>query len=95
MVNLMVLTHKNMRSNPINILLTGITVADYLVMVEYIPFTIHMYLMDEQDRNQEERVSFLPGLNCLKYQKTQTKFAIFPKLRKVKNGLCNENIIFC
>ena len=95
MVNILVLTHKDMRSNPINLILTGIAVADCLVMIEYIPFTIHMYLMDDQDRNQEERVSFLPGLNCLRYQKTQTKFAIFPKLTKVNNGLSNKNIIFC
>ena len=57
MVNLMVLTSKNMRSNPINLILTGIAVADCLVMMEYIPFTINMYLMNTQGKDKEERVS--------------------------------------
>ena len=50
LVNILVLTHKDMRTNPISLILTGIAVADYLVMVEYIPFNIHMYLMDDQKR---------------------------------------------
>ena len=58
LINILVLTHKDMRSIPINLILTGIAVADCLVMVEYIPFTIHMYLMDGQKRDREERVSF-------------------------------------
>ena len=37
LLNILVLTHKDMRSNPINLILTGIAVADCLVMVEYIP----------------------------------------------------------
>ena len=52
MMNLLVLTHKDMRSNPINLILTGIAVADCLVMMEHIPFTIHMYLMDKMERDQ-------------------------------------------
>lgn len=43
-----------MRSNPINLLLTGIAVADMMVMVEYIPFALHMYLL--QNRNIEVKV---------------------------------------
>ena len=58
MVNMLVLTHKDMRLNPINIILTGIAVADCLVMVEYIPFNIHMYLLDDQMREKEEKVSY-------------------------------------
>ena len=54
--NILVLTHKDMRTNPINLILTGIAVADCLVMVEYIPFTFHMYLLDNWDRDQEEKV---------------------------------------
>ena len=57
MVNMLVLTHKDMRLNPINIILTGIAVADCLVMVEYIPFNLHMYLLDDQMREKEEKVS--------------------------------------
>ena len=37
-----------MRRNPINIILTGIAVADLLMMVEYIPFAAHMYLLKYQ-----------------------------------------------
>ena len=43
------------RGNPINLLLTGIALADCLVMLEYIPFTTHMYLLNK--RNREEQVS--------------------------------------
>ena len=54
--NILVLTHRDMKMNPINMILTGIAVADCLVMVEYIPFTIHMYLLQNFDRDQEEKV---------------------------------------
>ena len=54
--NIVVLTHRDMRLNPINMILTGIAVADCLVMIEYIPFTIHMYLFQDWDRDQEEKV---------------------------------------
>ena len=56
MVNIMVLTHKDMRTNPINLILTGIALADCLVMLEYIPFSIHMYLLDDQNRDVDEKV---------------------------------------
>ena len=55
------LSHKDMRDNPINLILTGIAVADILMMVEYIPFTVHMYTMDNQKREREERVSYIAG----------------------------------
>ena len=61
MVNMMVLTHRDMRNNPINLILTGIAVADCLVMVEYIPFNIHMYLFDTH--NSEEREQKVRPLN--------------------------------
>ena len=56
-INLQVFMHKDMRSNPINLILSGIAVADCLVLVEYIPFTIHMYIMDDQTREQDEKFS--------------------------------------
>ena len=37
-----------MRRNPINLILTGIAVADLLMMLEYIPFAAHMYLLKYQ-----------------------------------------------
>ena len=55
-MNILVLTHKDMRSNPINLLLTGIAVADMMVMVEYIPFAFHMYLFQGKYRSMEEKV---------------------------------------
>ena len=44
-----------MRTNPINLLLTGIAVADMLVMLEYVPFAAHMYLLKERPLQQEVR----------------------------------------
>ena len=57
LLNILVLTHANMRNNPINMILTGIAVADCLNMLEYIPFSVHMYLLDSESRDQEEMVS--------------------------------------
>ena len=48
------LKHFNFRMNPINVFLSGIAVADMLVMMEYVPFTLHMYILNTRDR--EERV---------------------------------------
>ena len=45
-----------MRGNPINLLLTGIAVADMFVMMEYIPFATHMYLLKDTYTSLEEKV---------------------------------------
>lgn len=45
-LNICVLTTREMRW-PTNIILTGLAVADLLVMVEYMPFTYHRYLNQE------------------------------------------------
>ena len=60
------------RGNPINLLLTGIALADCLVMVEYIPFTTHMYLLK---RNVEEQVSLQIKYNVLKVCLLRNYFA--------------------
>ena len=57
MINILVLTHKDMRSNPINLLLTGMAVADMMVMLEYIPFALHMYLFQDSSRSLQEKAS--------------------------------------
>ncbi|XP_043475242.1 G-protein coupled receptor dmsr-1 [Leptopilina heterotoma] len=44
-LNIMVLTRKDMVVAPINRILTGLASADMLVMVEYIPFAIYVYLV--------------------------------------------------
>ena len=57
LLNILVLTHANMRNNPINMILTGIAIADCLNQLEYIPFSVHMYLLDPDARDQKEMVS--------------------------------------
>ena len=61
-----------MRSNPINLILTSIAVADMLVMLEYIPFATHMYLLKDTYTTYEEKVKiktlnvlWMSFLNCL------------------------------
>ena len=55
LANILVLTHRDMR-NPVNMILTGIAVADFLNTLEYIPFTVYMNLLDTEDRSPEEEV---------------------------------------
>ena len=62
---MIVLMQKTLRSNPINLILSAIAVADCLLVVEYIPFTIHMYLLDEETRHSEERFSYGWGVFLL------------------------------
>ncbi|KAG5893416.1 hypothetical protein JTB14_024329 [Gonioctena quinquepunctata] len=54
--NICVLTTKEMRW-PTNFILTGLAVADLLVMLEYIPFSFHRYLNLPQ-RNYVEHFSY-------------------------------------
>ena len=56
LANILVLTHRDMR-NPVNMILTGIAVADCLNNLEYIPFTIHMNFLDTDTRLPEEKVT--------------------------------------
>ena len=60
-----VLMQKQLRSNPINRILSAIAVADCLLLIEYIPFTVHMYLLDEETRPSEERFSYGWGVFLL------------------------------
>ena len=62
---IIVLMQKTLRSNPINLILSAIAVADCLLLVEYIPFTFHMYLLDEKTRHSEERFSYGWGVFLL------------------------------
>ncbi|KAG7203011.1 hypothetical protein KM043_010139 [Ampulex compressa] len=45
MLNIVVLTRKDMVAAPINRILTGLASADMLVMLEYIPFAIYKYMV--------------------------------------------------
>lgn len=49
-LNIAVLTRREMQS-PTNMILTGLAVADLLVMMEYIPYAIHMYLYKRSRRD--------------------------------------------
>jgi hypothetical protein len=51
LLNIVVLTRREMRS-PTNMILTGLAVADLFVMIEYIPYAIHMYLYKRSRRDQ-------------------------------------------
>lgn len=43
-VNIVVLSRRELRRNAINRILCSLAVADFLLMLEYIPFACHMYL---------------------------------------------------
>lgn len=45
LLNVAVLTHKELRRAPINRILTGLAAADVLVMLEYVPFAIYEYIV--------------------------------------------------
>ncbi|KAK2583470.1 hypothetical protein KPH14_009439 [Odynerus spinipes] len=45
MLNIVVLTHKDMMITPINKILTALAFADMLVMLEYIPFAVYIYFV--------------------------------------------------
>ncbi|CAH0394927.1 unnamed protein product [Bemisia tabaci] len=49
LLNIIVLTRPDMRS-PTNSILTGLAIADLLVMIEYIPFSWHMYIRKQSRR---------------------------------------------
>lgn len=53
-LNIAVLTRREM-SSPTNAILTGLAVADLLVMIDYIPFSCHMYF---RQRPKRERYSY-------------------------------------
>lgn len=44
-LNIIVLTQKEMMRNSINKILTGLALADMFVMIDYIPFAIYIYLL--------------------------------------------------
>lgn len=50
-LNIIVLTRKEMRS-PTNSILTGLAIADLLVMLDYIPFTLHLNILNKSNRDK-------------------------------------------
>ncbi|XP_065361227.1 probable G-protein coupled receptor 139 [Calliphora vicina] len=55
-LNIIVLTRREMRS-PTNAILTGLAVADLAVMLEYIPYTVHDYILWER-LPREQQLSY-------------------------------------
>ncbi|XP_037935053.1 probable G-protein coupled receptor 139 [Teleopsis dalmanni] len=55
-LNIIVLSGRDMRS-PTNAILTGLAVADLAVMIEYMPYTIHDYILGDR-LPREQQVSF-------------------------------------
>ena len=55
-LNIVVLTRMDQHISATNAILTGLAVADNLVMIEYIPFAFHMYILGE--RPLYERFSY-------------------------------------
>ncbi|KAH8278273.1 hypothetical protein KR044_009432 [Drosophila immigrans] len=55
-LNIIVLTRKEMRS-PTNAILTGLAVADLAVMLEYIPYTVHDFILTDS-LPREEKLSY-------------------------------------
>ncbi|XP_031848229.1 G-protein coupled receptor dmsr-1 isoform X1 [Nomia melanderi] len=53
-LNILVLTRREMRS-PTNIILTGLALADLLVMIDYIPYAFHLYLYR---RSRKDKFSY-------------------------------------
>ena len=56
---------------PVNFFLTGIAIADTLIMLEYIPFTVHMNIYDVEGRDKEEKVF---RRNILDHSRENTPF---------------------
>lgn len=73
-LNIIVLTRKDMSKTPINTLLKWLAVADMFVMIEYIPFTIYMYIFPG-------KVSILIAIYLRKYINTIC-IVIHPVLRR-------------
>uniref|UniRef100_T1J538 G-protein coupled receptors family 1 profile domain-containing protein n=1 Tax=Strigamia maritima TaxID=126957 RepID=T1J538_STRMM len=51
-LNIIVLTRKDMIS-PTNAILTGLAVADMLVMLDYLPFSVHTYILIKYETHEE------------------------------------------
>lgn len=56
-LNIAVLTRRDMRS-PTNAILTGLAIADLLVMIDYIPYNVNEYLFTQFKYSREEQRSY-------------------------------------
>lgn len=56
-LNIIVLTRREMRS-PTNLILTGLAIADLLVMIDYIPFACIGYILPQLNYSKEEQLTY-------------------------------------
>lgn len=56
-LNIIVLTRREMRS-PTNAILTGLAIADLLVMIDYIPFACIGYILPQLNYSKEEQLTY-------------------------------------
>lgn len=56
-LNIIVLTRREMRS-PTNLILTGLAIADLLVMIDYIPFACYGYILPQLNYSKEELLTY-------------------------------------
>ena len=84
-LNIIVVGHKDMRSNPINLILGAIAVADILLMLEYIPYSVHMYIMETEqyNRTREEKVGST-GMRSQPKMSTLSKFVLILLMRIIE-----------
>lgn len=59
LLNIVVLTRKELVGAPINRILTGIAMADLLVMLEYIPFAAYAYMYVPRRYSEAEAIYVL------------------------------------
>ena len=69
-------------------ILTGIAVADFLVMLEYIPFTIYMNLLDTANRSPEEEVR---KIHMLSFKPLSSVFSWVGNLHGVPHQLHSDD----
>lgn len=56
-LNIVVLTRREMRS-PTNAILTGLAIADLLVMLDYIPYSLIGYILPQMNYSREKRFTY-------------------------------------
>jgi hypothetical protein len=83
---MVVLTRKEMRT-PVNHMLLALAIADLLIMIEYIPFALHMYIIDNEPETKYSwawacfvffHVHFTQILHTISIQLVSQLWVLFP-----------------
>ena len=94
-LNILVLTRREMRS-PTNIILTGLAIADLLVMIDYIPYVIHLYLYRRSRRDTFTygwTIFVLFHSNFAQVTNRRTHFRTI-QIRNIRFDLCKRLLLF-